>query len=333
MTSDKAGAGTPAPHRRMWGNRRGARAAARYAFSAVLFAVLLIPAVPAFSKNVEQSAARTEASAHRLRGVTTFRGSRPGSALVHLPKPVDITSDDEADDDLPYDFRGNGRVIALLMTQYDDETALGDGASLLAWSYGRCLKKGCKARGFLLNNVVAFGPLEEKNGENYLPEGDYRAFYVADGARTRFRMELTGLRGKTTIRPRGEITSALKTLRPKSESAADSHTYWGGRSTDLTGRGLSLLGFWMVGEEDAARAEAGFCVYNERPENQLSYMPPCPLADDSGASPTAAESIEFSRYNGESLMIEQGLGAHYTTPSELEKAGGLALWIDFSESD
>ena len=274
------------------------------------------------------------AGATRLRGVTTFVARRPGSANVYLPKDVDVTPQGSGvDKQPPYDFTGNGRLIAVFITQFDDDTPLGDGASLLAWSDRRCLKKGCKARGFLFNNAITFGPLERRHGKVYLPMGDYKVFYVADGARTKFRMELRGLKGKTTIRPRGAMTSRLKSLRPSSETVGDEQTYYGGRSTNLSGRGLTLLGFWMVGEAETVRGEAGYCVYDERPDDAMSFMPPCPLADDSQTFPQNAGSTEFTRYNGPGLTIEQGLGAHYTTPTTLKKAGGVTLWIDFSPDD
>jgi hypothetical protein len=266
----------------------------------------------------------------RLRAVTKFVGRHPGSAHVYLPKDVDVTvgGGGDVDKQPPYDFRGNGRVIAFLLTQVDDDTPLGDGASLLAWSWGRCSKRACKARGFLINNAVTFGPLEERDDKRYLPAGKYEVFYVADGARTSFRLELEGLKGKRKIHPHGSITSELKTIKSESTTADDEHTYWGGRSTDLAGRGLSLLGFWMVGEDETVMGEAGYCVYEEKPDGVMPYMPPCPLADDGQTIPVDAGSAEFSRYTA-SLTIDQGMGAYYTTTTDLKKAGGADLWIGF----
>jgi hypothetical protein len=275
---------------------------------------------------------KTESRAHlpRLRAVTKFVGRHPGSTTVYLPKDVDVTADGGGgvDKQPPYDFRGNGRVIAFLLTQTDADTPLGDGASLLAWSWGRCSKKACKARGFLINSAATFGPLEERDDKVYLPSGKYKVFYIADGARTSFRLELAGLRGKARFHPRGPVTSELKTITSESTTADSTHSYWGGRSTNFSGKGLSLLGFWMVGEEDAVQGEAGYCVYEEKPEEAMPYMPPCPFADDGQNFTVDSGSAEFSRYTA-NLTIDQGMGAHYTTPTDLKKAGGADLWIDF----
>jgi hypothetical protein len=301
-------------------------AACRVIATVAVVTTLLFAPSPDGASGAEQ--VDIESSPIRLRAVTTITGSQPGSTRVFLPKDVDLNGRYEGgvDEQLPYDFRGNGRMTAVLLTEVGEEHPTGEGASLLAWTYGRCLERGCRARGSLVNNVVGFGALEERDDKTFLPRGNYELFFVADGTWAKFRMELAGLSGKVRIRPRGPLTSEVRSLRPKSSAQGGEGLYWDGRATTLEGEGLAVLGLWLDGAE-AIKGEGGFCTYDAEPaEPETAYMPPCPTADYQQTFQIEARSAEFSYYTKD-LAIDRGMGVWYGTASELERAGGTALWI------
>jgi hypothetical protein len=268
----------------------------------------------------------------RLRAVTTVAGTEAGSVSVYLSKDVDVNGrwEGQVDPRPPYDFRGKGRLTAVLLTEDSEDHALGDGASLLSWTFGKCLKKGCAPRGEQhLQYVKTFGPLEERDDKYFLPKGKYRLYFVADGVWAKFRMELEGLSGRTHIKASAPVTSQVRSLRPQPAAEGGGGTYWQGKSADLSGRGLSLTGLWLDGDGEAVRGEGGFCAYDEKPADEgTAYMPPCPEADAQQSFPLQGVSTERT-YFPEDLVIDQGMGAYYTTASALKRVGGTALWFEF----
>src|SRR5688500_15132496 len=91
-----------------------------------------------FLGSFPEGAAGTESQAVepppiRLRAVTTVVGTEAGSVSVYLPKDVDVNGRYEGGVDAqpPYDFRGKGRLTAVLLTEDSEEHTLGDGATLL----------------------------------------------------------------------------------------------------------------------------------------------------------------------------------------------------------
>lgn len=291
-------------------------------------ATLFLGSLPEGAAGTESQA--VEPAPIRLRAVTTIVGTEAGSVSVYLPKEVDVNARYEGgvDTQPPYDFGGKGRLTAVLLTEVSEDHALGDGASLLSWTYGKCLKKGCKPQGgFHLQYTEPFGAVELRDGKVYLPKGEYRLYFIADGVWAKFRMELDGLRGKVKIKPSTPVTSRVRSLRPQPAAEGGGGTYWQGKSTDLSGRGLSLAGLWLDGDGETVRGEGGFCVYEEKPADEgTAYMPPCPEADVREPFPLQGGSTERS-YFTEDLVIDQGLGVYYTTASALKRAGGTVLWL------
>lgn len=250
---------------------------------------------------------------------------------MRLPKDVDPFASMEDPDNprSPFAFSGDGRLIAFVLTMEAGKYPLGDGPTLIGWSFGRCEEKGCEAKGFLINNVVATGPLKEKDGRSVLPAGDYRLYFVQDGARARIEFEFEGLTGKTRLPLSKRLTKRVKTLVPRSDLNGQESVYWGGRATRIRGAGASILGMWVEGRDrQDTSGEAGFCIYDDPPPDpETAYIPPCPTADDQITTQMRSENNEVSYYNHTEL--DRGLGAHYTTPVPIDRAGGVALWLKY----
>lgn len=257
-----------------------------------------------------------------LRGVTTIDAGRSGWVPVRLPRDVDNMKD------LKVSFGGDGRIIAFVMTKEAGKYPLGEGPTLIGWSFGRCEEKGCAAKGFLISYTVATGPLKEKDGRFYLPAGNYRIYFVQDGAAASLRFDFEDLTGKTDLPLPNRLTKRVKTLVPRSDVDGQENVYWGGRATKVDGPGASILGMWVEGGDNATTGEAGFCIYDEAPADpDTAYVPPCPTADDPVAQQMRAKNNEFSYFNHRE--IDKGLGAHYTTPVEVTRAGGVAFWLKY----
>lgn len=258
-----------------------------------------------------------------LRGVTTIEGGRSGWVPVHLPRDVDNV------EDMKVSFGGDGRIISFVMTKEAGKYPLGEGPTLIGWSFGRCEEKGCVAKGFLISYSIATGPLKEKKGHLFLPAGDYRIYFVQDGAPASVRFDFEDLPGKTNLPLPNRLTKRVKTLVPRSDVIGMENVYWGGRATAIEGPGASILGLWVEGKDGQdTTGEAGFCVYDEPPADpETAYVPPCPAADDPMTQQMQTQNNEFSYFNHKE--IDAGLGAHYSTPATIGRAGGVAFWLKY----
>jgi hypothetical protein len=303
---------------RMTGSRGRARWTRRGTVAPALALVLmsLYPAQP--------TARASDLKLPSLKGITTVVGSDMGWMNVRLPRDVDPwgTYEGSVDDQPAHDLRGNGRVIGFVLTEDNSEVPLGQGPTLVGHSIGKCMKRGCRARGFLVSWIFASN-LAERDGKQVLPAGRYRLYLIADGAPVRMRLEFAGLKGKTRLSPQNRVQSKLKSLRPHVEGDAGESLYWAGTSSDLSGPGFALTVLWMEGDD--LEGGVGTCIYErEPPPQEVAYVPPCPAADMSDPNLISADDAEVGYFG---LTLPAGMGVWRTVPETPERAGALALWM------
>lgn len=260
-----------------------------------------------------------------LGGITVIHGERPGSALVELPNDVDLdaTYDGPVDKQPGVIHKGDGRIIAFVLSKATPDDS-GYRPTYASWRVGRCLKRGCTAaRDWAFINVV-----DNLDGR-VLPAGKYRLHFIADGAPAQVRLELPGLSGKVSLRPRDPITASVKALKPTLVENGGETLFSGGASTKFTGSGFSALSMWVDGDGEAAKGQMGQCIHKDvPPDDRLAYSPACVGADDKGNQELRAYTNDASWWEPD-LRLWDGVVGWYATTSAIKRAGAIALWIKF----
>lgn len=281
------------------------------------FSFVLVPGQPATASKRRMD----------LGGVTWITADRSSSMKVRLPADVDPNGNYEGpiDPQPGYQMGGRGRVVGFVLTKEEPGTPLGEGPTLYGWRLGRCMRPGCRMRGFGITWVF-YKHSQRRHGKDILPAGNYRLYVIADGARARFRLELSGLTGEVRVRPNRPIENfRLYSLRPQLAYSGDDRVYWAGRSSPMKGRGFSLSALWI--DDRNVEGAGGSCTYMDTtpPPSEAAYVPPCPLADETNPNFVNADYNEIGFFHlGE---LAKGMGLWHTINDPARNAGAIALWM------
>ncbi|HYO60916.1 MAG TPA: hypothetical protein VEU29_03350 [Actinomycetota bacterium] len=266
---------------------------------------------------------------HRLGGVTKIVGD--GSAWMRIRLTTDVDphakDEDQPATRLPFRIRGDGRLVAAVLTQEAQPGELGSGPSLTIWSLGRCAERACETSGFRTSWMFSQN-LVESDGRQVLPAGDYRLYFIADGAPARVRIDLADLSGYKRLSPSRPVQSELRTLAPLSvEDEEEGSVYYGGRHAPFEGSGFALAGLWLDGE--GSDTQAGSCIYETRtpPPGQTAFAPPCPAADVSSLSFASSDYNEIGYFSVGALPLAMGLWRKAAETTQ--QAGGVTVWVTF----
>ena len=264
-------------------------------------------------------AAREKSQPPALTALTTITGNRTVSQTVRLPTAVHLREASLRG------IRGDGRIVGFILSKIDQGTPLGKGPTLFGWRLGRCMKKGCAAKGFTLSWLL-WENAESRDGEDILPRGRYRLFLIADGGPARVKLQLGGLQGERTISPENPVESSMISLRPKVRHEGGESLYWTGTASELKGPGFALSELWVDGPQ--VQGSAGTCIYTKTspPPDNLAYVPPCPTADLFDANVISADHNEIGFYD---FGLPRAMGLWRTVPQEPKRAGAVALWLKF----
>lgn len=294
----------------------------RSCLPAIAAATLLLGILP------PSQASQPHPKAPALAGVTTIIGNKTAVQEVRLTSPVDPAGNYEGPvDKIPgYDLRGDGRIVGFVLTQVSKDFPLGQGPTLYGWSLGRCMQRGCEAKGFLMSWVFWENTVS-RGGKDVLPKGTYRLYLIADGAPARIRLELDGLRGRRTITPHQPANSEIRSMEPQVREDGAETLYWtGARSEFEPGGGFSVAELWVDGPD--VQGAAGSCTYTDTspPPEDVAYVPPCPTADLFDANMIDADYNEVGFFD---LSLPQAMGLWRTVPQEPTRAGAVAFWLEF----
>lgn len=265
----------------------------------------------------------------RLAGVTKIVGNESAWMRVRLPSDIDPHAKDaerRPGGRLPFRIVGDGRVVATVLTQEVASGQIGTGPTMYIWSLGRCAERACESRGFRTTWLFSKN-LTEAGSRQVLPAGNYRLYFMADGAPARVRIDFADLSGYKRLTPSRPVLRELRTLSPLSTEDEEGGMYYAGRHAPFEGPGLALAGLWLDGE--GSDTQAGSCVYETRtpPPGETAFVPPCPTADVSSLSFASGDYNEVGYISVGNFP--QAMGLWRRAAETTEHAGGLTLWMKF----
>lgn len=272
-----------------------------------------------------------------LAGTTVISGTRSGSVAVRLPRAVSF----DVYKDVAVAARGRLTGFAL------KKDGAWDAPSAHAIKSGFCGTPGC-APVWPRSHVGMVVSPDSTGYSGTLPAGNYRLFLLTDGAPVRVTLRLAGLRGRSSLTPRGGVRTAVVAPKPTVAEPATAPLMFAGGSFWQFGRrgGLNLTVAWKVQPAPEEPSAVGACLYSGRPPAQTLPAFQVPCADGSGGLPPyvarnhADDSapptpvgpgryISFLEAGGVYSPGSFSQGAYHNTAGPVTSAHLHQVWLDF----
>lgn len=213
-----------------------------------------------------------------LAGTTSIKGAKASVARVHLPADawVRVRPPAGSPEGAPIPgirIEGSGRIAGFYLTEPNPDF----GSTYLAAFQFRFDDRSYEyvySSGF----DAATGGEHEHPDAIELPAGDYLLHLVSEGAPVEVRLELEGLRGKTTIRPSAPAGSGFSMPDAEnSTSVADGKAFWYGHEATLTGQGGLYVGAMRLDLKSSTHLRVGLCISEDTTlPAQVRDAPYCP---------------------------------------------------------
>jgi hypothetical protein len=271
-------------------------------------------------------AALAEPEAQRLAGTTHFTGTRSGSAVVRLHRPVEISS-------FPFNnklakIRSTGRVAGLVLKQDVPK----NGVEVLAISLALCPKLPCKEK--RLDVTQVWDPAERGFPKKVtLPAGNYLVYLIAED-KTEIELRLPGLRGQATASL--SSSKAVDIVEPQAtfDPLPQHNVYSAEAKQKLEGIGWAMLAVEIEADSEVF-SEIDTCLQKRqrRPViDDVSVPFLFETCDGSGSSTTYIAGRPDSRRQVILNLDTVGKGKYfhglsYKTVSDLKEANALAVDI------
>ncbi|HEX2296601.1 MAG TPA: hypothetical protein VHN37_15010 [Actinomycetota bacterium] len=196
--------------------------------------------------------------------------SYSGYTTVTLPKDAHYRP--KTGENPYFEMAGSGRFVGVLLVRTGGGLQPG-GQSLFVGRYSFCGEAACEPtdpQQFLISRGM--------DEAGVLPAGEYRLFFVNDGAPASVRLRFDGLAGRTTITPKTPLPASVGEPETAISATANvARSY--GRQYDFHGvKGFNFRVLSIQGETWAA-GRYGTCIYREDPilPPKVAYSAPeCP---------------------------------------------------------
>ncbi|MDQ3952566.1 MAG: hypothetical protein M3279_06345 [Actinomycetota bacterium] len=240
-----------------------------------------------------------------LAGKTVIKGAAASAVAVRLPAAarVQVLPPEGAPPGAPapgIGIEGAGRVAGFYLTEPD---VTNFGRTYLAGVQFRfCPGAGCGPEHrpyeytYSSGYDAATGGPHEHPGAVELPAGDYLLYLVSDGAPVEVRLELQGLRGKTTIRPSSRVGSGSSMPNAEnSTSIAGGKAFWYGHEAQFEGVAGMYAGAMRLDLKASTYLRVGLCISEgaDALPPQVRDAPYCP--GGTGAAEERTEAVPVDR--------------------------------------
>lgn len=268
-------------------------------------------------------------------------GDRMATMDVRLGRDIRVPLTNKGLDDI-IDVRAAGRASGFLLEGHD--LFHPDGWPLFGyWQMAFCKAKDCKPdrkEHSPFGTLMASGKMDDADNPTILslPAGTYTLHVIADRGPVRVDLELPGLKGRRTFRPRDSESGG--TLTPQTGELNDSgrFVYSHGNRVDFTktvALGITAL---RVRTDANVAQQVGHCHYaNEPPAPPVGFAPGCPtgsnlLVQNGLISPLPIDFIYVGYFFFPSEDL-QGIGSWYAAQSLVRDADGIAFGIDLGPAN
>jgi hypothetical protein len=266
-----------------------------------------------------------------LAGSTTITASSPASIAVRVPRPATIETPFGRSADVR--VVGGGDLVAFALVQEASDPFVLFGGRVPDGAAGTEI-------------ALPLSNLPERSGwsydfvKNYLdettiPAGSYTLYVFPGDEQASVTLQLDGLRGKTTLRPRGPADFAVSRPDPRLiPGGVSRNLYSAGDAHALTGTGLMFNALWMK-TDPFVSGQFQFCHYqDEHPAEPVEYAPGCPNATQETTvndRRTETEATTKLLYGGKSSLppVRHGQGFWYATQGVVEDLGYVSLWLSY----
>lgn len=237
-----------------------------------------------------QPASAAPTSRVALARLTRIVAAGSGTVDVSVPDRVTISAKETLHDtagpnrDIRFTGRAGGtfRGFALVEDPYPEVRR--EGRFLMSGQFAMCDARPCgSARTY--NYLLSTG-LEK--GKAVLEPGDYTLVVVSDGGPVDISLTLTGLAGRTTVRPVEGDVAEVSSPELSAREVGPTELWWGGEAVygGQVGFSASVV---AADAREFAGGEFGVCQYNaaDPPPDEIAYGPHCQTAVEalgSGAS-------------------------------------------------
>ncbi|MDQ3986890.1 MAG: hypothetical protein M3280_10405, partial [Actinomycetota bacterium] len=263
-------------------------------------------------------------------------GDRMATMGVRLARDIQVPLTNKGLDDI-IDVRAAGQASGFLLEGHNLRHP--DGWPLFGyWQMAFCKTTDCKPerrKHTPFGTLMASGAVDDPDAPKVLslPQGDYTLHVVADRAPVRVDVELPGLKGRRTFRPRDAKAGGLLTPRKGEFNDSGRFVYSQGNRVDFNK--FAALGITAVRIRTDANVsqEVGHCFYqNEPPAPPIGFAPGCPTGSNiivqAGViSPFPIDFIHVGYFFFPSEDL-QGFGTWYAAQSIVRDVGGTAFGID-----
>ncbi|HEX2196292.1 MAG TPA: hypothetical protein VHJ76_05135 [Actinomycetota bacterium] len=267
-----------------------------------------------------------------LAGTTTILGSTTGAIDVHLPKRVTLDGAHALhrptgpNEDVRFVERGSGPYFGFALVEDPYPEVRREGRFLVGGQFALCDRPRCSTAD-TYNDYWSTGT---EGGRSVLEPGDYKLLLVAEGP-VEIKLKLTGLRGRTTVRPAPDDFAAIESPVPASTAVGGGELWWGGTSAygGQVGFSISLA---AAAAPEFAGGEFGICQYNvlEPPPKEVGYGPHCQAV--SGVVTTGAHYTWEATGEDEELVFSTSIGYNANENSvgvpNLDGDHGIGVWAN-----
>lgn len=194
--------------------------------------------------------------------------------------------------------QGSGRFVGIVLVEENERF---DGATLIAGAVRSCEEEGCSGKPYFLTH-----PLRERHDRVHLPSGDYRLFFLPDGAPASIELRLHGVEAKTVLPPAEDVDRVLGKPQVHASTGQDGFLLIAGDTYQLQTPGLIFNSIWLQGSPSAA-SDLGTCRYRGEPPvaDALAYSAVC---KEFGAKQHRSTTLSTGTWYREGLMtFDSGL--------------------------
>ncbi len=199
-----------------------------------------------------------------LAGTTTVRGN--STTVMDVIVREDVTIPKRSFDNPAITIRSRGRFAGVVLK------SLTGGAELISYNVATCEAPPCASPSLNYTYVTDARRSPTRN-RALLPAGYYRLFLLADGTPTEVTMDLKGLTGRTTLRPKAEADYTLGPLETQIDNAS-SNVNAGTASHSFENPGISLVALAVEADQEVA-ASYSTCLSEESASEEPVHVGSC----------------------------------------------------------